>query len=219
MTEIIECFYSLSSPWAYFGGPQFEELARRHDARIVLRPYDFLKVVPENGGVPLRTRPQPRQDYHATELDRWRRFLGMPLNLKPRFYPTDNKPAGHMVIAAQRAGRRKGFAAQALSHAILRALWAEEQDIASPDTRRAIADRLGLDGAALVEAEQAPETVEEYEANTRSALERGVFGAPSYYWRGTLYWGQDRLFFLDRDLSEVTGTAALPPFTSAADQR
>lgn len=196
MSQTIECFYSLSSPWAYFGGPAFASLAERTGAKIVLRPYDFMKVVPVNGGVPLRTRPQPRQDYHALELDRWRKRLAMPLNLKPRFYPTDNKPAGHMVIAAQ----QRGLDAQALSHAILRALWAEEQDIAQPETRRAIAESLGYDGAALVAAETAPETVAEYAANTERALEIGVFGAPIYVWNATLYWGQDRLSFLEEDM-------------------
>lgn len=196
MSQTIECFYSLSSPWAYFGGPAFASLAERTGAKIVLRPYDFMKVVPVNGGVPLRTRPQPRQDYHALELDRWRKRLAMPLNLKPRFYPTDNKSAGHMVIAAQ----QRGLDAQALSHAILRALWAEEQDIAQPETRRAIAESLGYDGAALVAAETAPETVAEYAANTERALEIGVFGAPIYVWNATLYWGQDRLSFLEEDM-------------------
>ena len=106
--KTIECFYTLSSPWAYFGGPRFYEIARRHGARIVLRPFDFQKVVPLTGGVPLRTRVQPRRDYHQLELDRWRRHLGMPLNLKPRHYPQDrpldNGPATHLVIAAQQAG-------------------------------------------------------------------------------------------------------------------
>src|SRR4051794_40016538 len=162
MQKIIECYYSLSSPWAYFGGPRFVEVAARHRAKIVLRPYDFLKVVPETGGIPLRTRPQPRQDYHAVELDRWRKFLKMKLNLKPRFYPTDNKPAGHMVIAAQ----QRGLDAQSLSHAILQALWAEEQEIADPATRIRIADKLGLNGAELHQAETSPPVVAEYAENT-----------------------------------------------------
>jgi 2-hydroxychromene-2-carboxylate isomerase len=199
MQKIIECYYSLSSPWAYFGGPRLVEVARRHGAAIVLRPYDFLKVVPETGGIPLRTRPQPRQDYHALELDRWRKFLKLPLNLKPRFYPTDNKPAGHMVIAAQ----QRGLDAQALSHAILEALWAGEQDIAQPATRIRLADGLGMQGAELQRAETAPQVVAEYEENTARALKAGIFGAPSYIWNGTLYWGQDRLDFLDRDMAEA----------------
>ena len=199
MPEMIACYYSLSSPWAYFGGPELVALAQRHNAKISLKPFDFMEVVPKNGGVPLRTRPQARQDYHAVELDRWRKHLNMKLNLKPKFYPTNNKPAGHMVIAAQ----AWGLAAQTLSHALLRALWAEEQDIALPETRIAIANALGMDGKALQAAETSDVVTGQYQANTREALEQGVFGAPSYVWRGTIFWGQDRLAFLDRALLEA----------------
>ena len=106
----ISCFYTLSSPWAYLAGPRLQDIVRRHRARLLLKPFDFQDVVPRTGGVPIRTRPRPRRDYHAVELDRWRRHLGMPLNLTPRFYPMENpvpgwnKPAGHMVIAARQAG-------------------------------------------------------------------------------------------------------------------
>jgi 2-hydroxychromene-2-carboxylate isomerase len=197
MARVVECYYSLSSPWAYFGGPRFREIAERHGARVVLRPYDFLEVVPHNGGIPLRTRPQPRQDYHALELDRWRKHLAMPLHLKPRFYPPrDNKAAGRTVIAAQ----QRGLDAMALSHAILEALWAKEKDIAEPATRARLADVLGMDGKALVAAEDSDPVVAEYRDNTATAKEAGVFGAPTYVYEGVPYWGQDRLFFLDRHL-------------------
>ena len=199
MPELIACYYSLSSPWAYFGGPQFVALAQAHGAKIALKPFDFMEAAPKNGGVPLRTRPQARQDYHAVELDRWRRHLDMPLNLKPKFYPTNNKPAGHMVIAAQ----SWGLDAQSLSHALLKALWAEEKDIGDPATRITIAESLGMDGKALQAAETSDVVVGQYQANTRDALAQGVFGAPSYVWRGTLYWGQDRLAFLDRAMTEA----------------
>ncbi len=151
----LSCFYSLSSPWAYLGGPRLQDIVRRHRARLVLKPFDFQEVVPKTGGVPIRTRPQPRRDYHAVELARWRDYLGLPLNVTPRHYPMENpapnwnKHAGWTVIAAQAAG----LDAFPLSHAILRALWAEERDIADPAVRRAIADEAGYDGAALVAAE------------------------------------------------------------------
>src|SRR5690606_21732060 len=104
---------------------------------------------PQTGGVPIRTRPEPRRAYHEVELARWSEYLGLPLVLKPRYYPQQipadpnwNKYAGWMVIAAQ----DQGLDAFPLSHAILRAVWAEERDIASADERRRIADENGYDG-------------------------------------------------------------------------
>ncbi|MEX2642302.1 MAG: 2-hydroxychromene-2-carboxylate isomerase [Acetobacterales bacterium] len=196
--KIVECYYTLSSPWAYFAGPRFEALLLRHRARADLKPYDFQQVVQQNGGVPLRTRPQARQDYHAVELDRWRRHLGMPLNLKPRFYPpVDNLSAGHTVIAAQ----QRGLDALRLSHAILRATWAEERDVAQPEVRAAICDENGMPGAELVAAEKSEPVTAEYRRNTEEVAAKGVFGSPTYVFRGELFWGQDRLDFLDRAMA------------------
>ncbi len=60
----LDCFYSLSSPWAYFAGPKLQDIVRRHKARLVFKPYDFQKVVVKTGGIPIRTRPEPRRTYH-----------------------------------------------------------------------------------------------------------------------------------------------------------
>ncbi|HJQ56646.1 MAG TPA: 2-hydroxychromene-2-carboxylate isomerase [Vineibacter sp.] len=201
----LPCYYSLSSPWAYFAGPRLQDIVRRHKVRLVLKPYDFQAVVLKTGGVPLRTRPEPRRSYHALELDRWRKHLGMSLNLQPRHYPqviTDpnwNKPPGWMVIAAQEAG----LDAPRLSHALLRALWAEERDIARAEVRRQIADENGLDGAALVAAETGAPVQALYALYTREAEALGVFGAPTFVIEGERFWGQDRLDFVDRALDAV----------------
>ena len=204
------CFYSLSSPWAYFAGPKIQDIVRRHQVKLVLKPYDFQDVAPKTGGVPIRTRPEPRRTYHALELDRWRKYLGMPLVLEPKFYPADGKPAGWnkqpgwMVIAAQEAG----LDALRLSHALLRALWAEERDTSNPEVRRAIAKENGMDGDALVAAETSAAVQALYKRYSDEAVECGVFGAPTYVLDGERFWGQDRLDFLDRTLDAKR--AALP---------
>jgi 2-hydroxychromene-2-carboxylate isomerase len=199
----LPCYYSVSSPWAYFAGPKLQDIVRRHRVRLVLKPFDFQAVVPRTGGVPLRTRPGPRRTYHELELDRWRKYLGMPLNLRPKHYPqviTDpdwNKPPGWMVIAAQDAG----LDAFRLSHALLRALWAEERDIADPAVRRRIGDENGFDGAALVAAETSDAVQALYGQYSAEAEALGVFGAPTFIVDGERFWGQDRLDFVDRALA------------------
>ena len=196
--KTIECFYTLSSPWMYLGAQQLNDILARHGAKLVLRPYDFRLVVTRTGGIPLRTRPDARQDYHALELDRWRRHLAMPLNLKPAHYPpTDQRPPGRMVMAAQ----SRGLDAMRLSHAILRALWVDNRDIADPRTRIAIADAEGMPGAALQAEEDSPSIEAEWERNNRDAIARGVFGAPTFFCDDLWIWGQDRLFFLDAYLA------------------
>jgi 2-hydroxychromene-2-carboxylate isomerase len=127
----------------------------------------------------------------------------MPLVLQPRHYRADgqppdwNKHAGWMVIAAQ----LRGEDAFVLSHALLRALWAEERDIAEAATRIAVADENGYDGATLQAMERSAEVQAAYRANTDEAERLGVFGAPTFVLDGERFWGQDRLDFVDRALA------------------
>jgi 2-hydroxychromene-2-carboxylate isomerase len=194
--------FLLLQPVLALGGPKIQDIVRRHNVKLVLKPYDFQDVAPKTGGVPIRTRPEPRRTYHALELDRWRTYLGMPLVLEPKFYPADgkpagwNKPPGWMVIAAQEAA----LDALRLSHALLRALWAEERDTSQPGVRCAIAIENGMDGDALVAAETSASVQALYKRYSDEAVECGVFGAPTYVLDGERFWGQDRLDFLDRAL-------------------
>ena len=172
----------------------------------MLKPYDFQAVVPHTGGIPLKTRPEARRSYHALELARWRDFLGLPLNLAPRHYPTGvaldpdwNKYAGWMVIAAQ----LRGLDAFVLSHALLRALWVEERDTSQPAVRIAVADENGYDGAALQAAEQSEAVRAAYRTYSDEAIAQGIFGAPIYVLNGERFWGQDRLEFVDRALARL----------------
>lgn len=196
MSRTVFYFHSLSSPWCYMGGPRFKALADKHGLTVAMRP---TSIVGKNGGIPLRTRPDNRQAYHEQELDRWRQYLDMPLVLRPRHYPTDPQFSTRMVIAADSLG----WDALGLSHGLLHALWSEERDVRDPDVRRAVADGLGMDGARLVAMEDAPETVERSQAIQQEAIDAGVFGSPTYVLDGELFWGQDRLDFLDRRLSEA----------------
>ena len=207
----LDCYYSLSSPWAYLAGPRLQDIVRRHRARLTLKPYDFQEIVPRTGGVPLRTRPEPRRRYHEAELDRWRCHLGMPLVLKPKYYPQQmpvdpnwNKYAGWTVIAAQASG----LDAFVLSHAILRALWAEERDVSDPGVRQAIADENGYDGARLRAAETSEPVQQLYRQFSTEAEALGVFGAPTFVVDGELFWGQDRLDFVDRKLDALRAQRA-----------
>jgi 2-hydroxychromene-2-carboxylate isomerase len=193
---VFQVFFGISSPWAYFGAERATAIAQRHGVPLVLRP---IRVIEANGGIPLRTRAMPRQDYHAHELDRWRRFLCIPLNLRPRFYPCRTiEMAAQAVIAVQDAG----LDAAGFSFAVQRALWAEERDIADLDTLHAIARAtVGEAAVPLIRDPQTSAIITAWHQNLAEAERRGIFGTPTYVVRGELFWGQDRLDFIDRALA------------------
>ena len=196
MKRKLQAFYGISSPWAYLGAQRLYAIAERTGADLELRP---IRVIQANGGIPLRSRPQARQDYHDLELRRWSEYLGIPLNPKPLHYPCRTiEPAAMSVIAVIQAG----LDARGYSFAVQRALWAEDRDIADLDTLHAIARaELGEEQAARFDFGQpSPEVQAAWQRNLAEAEELGIFGTPTYVVDRELFWGQDRLDFVERAL-------------------
>jgi 2-hydroxychromene-2-carboxylate isomerase len=197
MSKIVDYYYTPASPWTYLGHRRFEEIAQRHGATIQYKPVDYGKIFPLSGGLPLGKRAPQRQAYRLAELRRWRDFLGLPLTLQPKYHPVASDLAAQLIIAAERAGAPPG----PLSFALMRACWSEDRNISDADTLAAIATEQGLGGAKLVAAARTPEIAAVYEAFTREAIDRQVFGAPFFIYKDEPFWGQDRLDFLDRALA------------------
>jgi 2-hydroxychromene-2-carboxylate isomerase len=202
MTKAVTVFYSLNSPWTYLAWPRFRALVDQTGASVDWRPIRVAAVFKASGGLPLAERPRQRQAYRMMELRRWRAHLDMPLNLEPRFFPVDDRRAASMVIAQ---GQRGGDVA-ALSEALLRAVWAEQRDIADPATLAVIAGEQGLAGEGLLAAAQEPAVIAAYDANTEIAITEGVFGVPTFAIGDELFWGQDRLDFVARALGDQATT-------------
>ncbi len=165
-----------------------------------LKPCDVNKVFSVSGGVPVGQRPPQRQAYRLAELTRWSKHLGMPLNLHPKFFPVNGEPGAKLIIAALHAhGTDKALA---LLGALGRACWAQEQNIADPDTLVAVANGIGLDGAALLALSGSDAVAADYARNTEDAIAANVFGVPWYRVDDDGFWGQDRLDFVERALQD-----------------
>ena len=199
MRESIDYFLALSSPWTYLAGPRFRALVERHDLALAYKPYDIMSVFRLNGTKAVGDRPKPVQVNRLRELERWRAFLDVPLNLHPAFFPVDPTRAGKVLIAAQRSGAGR-TRTMALADGCLSACWTEERDIADPGVLAEIADACGLDGAALVRESGSSEVDEVFARNTEEAIARDVFGSPTWIVGDAFFWGQDRLDFLARHL-------------------
>ena len=202
----IDYFLSLNSPWAHLGATRIEALAARHGAVLRVLPCDYRETIfPASGGLPLPKRSPPRQAYRMQELRRWRTHLGIALNLTPRHSPFDEAFAACCVIAARETLGNPS--AVALAHRLLKALWAEDRDPSEHATLAACMTDVGLAPAPLLALAEAPRWAVLRVTDSQAALSRGVFGAPSYVVGDAVFWGQDRLDFLDRHLTACDGSA------------
>ncbi len=196
----VDYFASLNSPWTHLGAVRLEAMTAQHKATLRIHPVDFAIIFPATGGVPVAKRSPQRQAYRIQELERWRAHLGIPIHVRPRCFPADERLAAQCVIAARET---LGDApAIALAHRVLRALWEEERDIGNRAALGTLIGDVGLDAEALLTLSGEARWAELRASDSQGALARGVFGAPSYVVDGAVFWGQDRLDFVERRLAQ-----------------
>ena len=198
MPPHIDYYVSLNSPWTHLGATRIEAMAAAHNATMRIYPVDFGTIFAQSGGLPLPKRSPQRQAYRMQELPRWRDRLGIPIHLQPAHFPANELPAAGCVIALREtAGDQLAIK---LAHRVLQALWEEQKNPADPATLAGLIADIGLDAGQVMKLGAEPRWAERRLADTQTALDKGVFGAPSYVIGDDIFWGQDRLEFVERRL-------------------
>jgi 2-hydroxychromene-2-carboxylate isomerase len=200
MSITIDYYFAPQSPWTYLGHERFARIAKQAGATIRVLPVDLGRVFPMSGGLPLPKRAPQRQTYRLVELKRFSEFLQMPLTLQPRFFPVAGDDAARLIIAIDMHDGAE--AAMRITGAILKACWAQERNIASEQTFAELLQETGL-SAQRIEQAHTQAVQERYDADTQRAMEIGIFGAPTYVIEGEMFWGQDRLDFIQRKLETL----------------
>ena len=199
MSHSVDYYFAPQSPWAYLGHQRFQNILQKSGASVRVMPIDLGgKVFPISGGLPLGQRAPQRQAYRLTELARFSKWLGAPLHLKPTFFPVSGDDAAKLIIAVDMA--QGANAAMAISGAILSAVWSQQRNIADEKTLVELLKEQNLPASCLEQA-YSQATQERYETYTQMAIDAGIFGAPSYVVNGEIFWGQDRLDFVERVLA------------------
>lgn len=198
MNDPIKFYFACISPWSYLAVDALKDLADRHGRAIAYKPTDVGRAWGETGaGRPLGDRPEVLQAYRLVELPRWAKWRDVPLNSHPAHFPAPYHLSSGVIIAAGQAGHDQ----YGITRALMRGCWVDEKNIGDPDDVAAIADSVGLDGAALVAAADSDAVTAELAANTDESLADGVWSVPSFVVDGEPFFGQDRIEMMDWRLS------------------
>lgn len=196
----VDFFYDFSCPYAYLASTQIEALCARASAELGWRPMLLGGVFQALGvpQVPTEAMAPAKARLNDLDMRRWAAHFGVPLVMPPS-HPNRTVLALRATIAAGEAEIPRA------SKALFRAYWAEGRDISKPEVVREALDQAGLDGASLVAQAEEPSVKEALRARTDEAIAHGVFGAPSFVVTapgvaGDLFWGQDRLAFVEKAL-------------------
>lgn len=193
----IEYFYSAHSAYAYIGSAKLMEIAAAGGHTIVHRPMDLRAVVAITGPGPTNgLTPQRRAYFSGREIERWAEARGIGILARPAHHDNDIALSNGMLIA----GLEQGVDIGPLAHRMLEAHWRDDADLADRDTLARIGEEVGVDPGPLLDAALSPAVQAIYEANTQESIERSVFGSPTYFVGGDMFYGQDRLELVERAL-------------------
>ncbi|MFD0917205.1 2-hydroxychromene-2-carboxylate isomerase [Pseudahrensia aquimaris] len=201
----IDYYFIGMSPFVYLGHQAIVDVAAKHGAKLNYKPVDLMGVWAVSGAVPPAQRPEVRQRYRLLELQRVADIRGLPLNLKPAHFPTNIALADQCVIALLQTGEDP----TAYMASVFAGVWAEEKDMSDESVIAAKLTGAGFDADAIITAAKSEDVAAIRTRNTKEAIAADVVGAPAYVLNGEVFWGQDRIEYLDHALT--TGRA---PYTA-----
>jgi 2-hydroxychromene-2-carboxylate isomerase len=196
-----EFFFDYGSPYSYLANSRLPALSERTGAEVRYRPMLLGGVFKATGNSsPVANPCEAKRSYAALELQRWVDHLGVPFRGNPHF-PINTLLLMRTAVAAQRAGVFQPF-----HQAVYPAFWAEGENLGEPEVVIRVVEKAGLDARALLEAAGDPEVKAELRANTEEAVARGAFGAPTFFVEDQMFFGNDRLDFVERALTRGSGS-------------
>lgn len=197
MTPTVDFYFDFGSPAAYLAWTQLPQICADTGARLSWKPMLLGGVFQATGNRAPMTVPL-KGSYLFVDLARFARRYGVALNFNPNF------PINTLTLMRIAAGLqlRQDARFEDYCAAMFRAIWVDGQNMNDPGVVATVLTQAGFDAAALLALSSAPEVKEQLKAVTEAAVQRGVFGAPTFFVAEQMFWGQDRLDFVREALSQ-----------------
>ena len=195
MSKKVEFFFDVGSPASYLAWTQLESIAQRTNAKIIWRPMLLGAVFQATGNASPAAVPA-KGAYMLKDLQHFSNIYGVPFNFNP-FFPLNTM---HLMRGATAYLEEPEF--QTYLAAIFNALWSEQLNMESPEVVAEVLSKAGIDMTDFMARISETEVKERLKDTTEEAVARGVFGAPSFFVNGEMFFGQDRLSFVEIALKE-----------------
>ena len=199
MPPILEFFFDYGSPFSYLADTQLASLARRTGAALNYRPMLLGAVLKATGNSSPMTVPA-KGAYMGRELERWAKRYGVPFAANPFSFRSNTLRLMRGATACQRLGTFEPY-----HRSVFDAVWGTPQDLGEEAVFRRLLDGAGIDPERLLRAIDDEDTKTALRRTTDEAVERGVFGAPTFFVGGEMFWGNDRLDWVEEALRRAQG--------------
>ena len=197
MTRAVEFYFDVGSPAAYLAWTQLPKIAREAGCEIEYRPFLLGGVFQATGNRSPMEVPAKGQ-YMQDDLQRFARRYGVPFRHNPHF-PINTLTLMRAALGLQ---MREPDRMVPFVDAVYRAIWVDGADMNDPATVSQVLLRAGFGPEKIPALTADPAVKDELKEVTREAVQRGVFGAPTFFVGKQMFWGQDRLDFVKEALQQ-----------------
>lgn len=193
MGKTIDFYFDVGSPATYLAWTQLPGIAQSHNAEINWKPMLLGGVFKATGNQSPVTVPAKGR-YTLVDLMRFANEYGVPFEFNPHF------PVNTLNLMRGAAGLLGSPRFQDYLKCVFTALWVEKQDLNDPSVVSAVLDKAGFDPAEILTTCESPDAKSKLKQITEEAVARGVFGAPTFFVGEDMFFGQDRLSWVQRAL-------------------
>jgi 2-hydroxychromene-2-carboxylate isomerase len=195
MSTRVEFFYDFGSPASYLAHIQLPKIAEKTGAEIIHRPFLLGGVFKATGNSPPMA-VAAKGTWMLTDLERYAKRYGVPLVFNPHF------PINTVQLMRGATWTRENDLLPAYQDAMFKAVWEEARNMNDPEEVARVLQAIDIDPGQFTEAIADQNIKDKLRADTEEAVGRGAFGAPTMFVGGDMFWGQDRLDFVEEALSE-----------------
>ena len=197
MKDSIKFYMFPLSPWSYLSMERIYNLGKAFNISIDMKPIDLFFIFEKNNIKKVFERPESIQNNRLRELNRWSNFLNIPIKIEPKYFPVNHIKSTNIIMAATIIFDFEKSYDFAIS--VCKALWEEDKDISNENVLFSIAEKFG-EKKTLRTLMNSKRIKNKLEKNTKEALGQDLFGVPSFVYKKELFWGQDRIFFLEEKI-------------------
>ncbi len=194
MSKTLDFYFDFGSPTAYLAHKRLGQLSAQYPLAVTYIPMLLGGVFKATGNSSPVAIPAKGHYMMVHDLPRFARRYGVRMNPNP-YFPINTLNLMRAAIAAERLD-----CAQAFIDIVYDAVWIQEKNMGDAAVVTEVLTKNGLPAQALLDLSQAPDVKAELIAYTEAAVARGVFGAPTFFMADEMYFGQDRLDFVEEAL-------------------
>lgn len=206
MINTIDYYFAPTSGYTYLGHDRLIKIANRFEVQIRFFPVDIERVYLASQTVPPARQSECRKNYRILDMQRCADEQKLPINTTPQYWSVKSDLACRAILAA----KALQFDIAIVCKTIFQGVWVLEENISEEYSLIKLLNSVELPGRRIISRADKGSVHRQALEITQQAIDKGVFGSPTYEFNDSLYWGQDRLNQLTRTLANRKSNVAIP---------